>query len=86
MNASYRLEGLAHRLRADPHIKGIRMPDGSEMLDVRYADDCAYVVLSPSLDRLLAAIEQWAADTGMTLHPRKSLGQFWGRRREDPTI
>ena len=56
------------------------------MLDVRYADDCAYVVQAPSFDRLLRAIEEWATDTGMTLHPRKSLGQFWGRRRMDTEI
>jgi hypothetical protein len=63
----------------------VTMPDGTVMLDVRYADDCAYVVLAPSFNRLLSVIEQWAGETGMSLHEEKSVGQWWGRRRHDPT-
>ena len=80
------MEGLAHRIRADKRIKGVVMPDRTVMVDVRYADDCAYTVQAPSFDRLVATIEQWAADTGMSLHEQKSVGQWWGRRRNDPTI
>jgi hypothetical protein len=78
--------GLAHRIRADKRTKGVVMPDRTVVVDVRYADDCAYVVQAPSFDRLVATIEQWAADTGMSLHEQKSVGQWWGRRRNDPTI
>ena len=80
------MEGLAHRLRADPEIRGLRMPDGSTMLDVRYADDCAYTVLAPSLHRLLAAIEVWTHETGMSLHEVKTTAGYWGRRRADPVV
>ena len=48
------------------------MPDGTVMLDVRYADDCAYVVLAPSFDRLLTVT--------VTCEVRRWLAQLTRRR------
>ena len=47
------IEGLAHRIRSDRRVRGLAMPDGTELLDVRYADDCQYVVMTACLETLL---------------------------------
>eukprot|EP01043_Picozoa_sp_COSAG02_P040999 COSAG02_NODE_3363_length_6868_cov_6.452800_1_plen_68_part_00 len=40
------------------------MPDGTELLDVWYADDCQYVVMTACLDTLLDVIDGWVVDVG----------------------
>eukprot|EP01046_Picozoa_sp_COSAG06_P014777 COSAG06_NODE_926_length_11497_cov_60.540216_6_plen_303_part_00 len=79
------IEGLAHRIRGNVAIRGLEMPDGSVLLDVRYADDCQYVVHADTLETLLDVIDGWADEVGMKLNETKTEAAWWGRRRDDTT-
>ena len=82
-------ESIASAIRADPHIDGYDLPDGSCCKIFQYADDTSILVMSDnSLHRLFSLFDQYERASGARLNVKKSHGLLFGTwsTRSHPTI
>ncbi|CAH1276929.1 ZCCHC3 [Branchiostoma lanceolatum] len=76
------IEPLAAAIRADPQIRGVKVPGGPEVKLVQYADDNTCVLSDqPSIDRTFLTLRRFEAGTGSKLNLGKTVAVWLGRWR-----